>query len=185
MLLIARTTVFIAASAAIYGVSRASLRSYRLHGFYRFFAWEAVLALLLLDLDLQAYQTIRPHHLFAMAFLAISGLLAIHGFHVLLTKGKRNDQRGDPTLLWVERTTVLVTSGAYHYVRHPLYSSFLLLTAGAYLLAPSVPGGALAVFAALNVIVAASAEERENLQYFGVAYSEYRKRTKMFIPCIV
>ena len=33
-------------------ISRASLRAPRSHGFYRFFAWEAILALLLLNADL-------------------------------------------------------------------------------------------------------------------------------------
>ena len=37
-----KIVVFIIASAAIVWVSRPSLRNFRSHGFYRFFAWEAI-----------------------------------------------------------------------------------------------------------------------------------------------
>ena len=43
--------VFVVVSAVIVYVSRASLRVPRSHGFYRFFAWEVILALTLLNLD--------------------------------------------------------------------------------------------------------------------------------------
>ena len=42
---------FVLATAALAYVSRASLAAPRSHGFYRFFAWEAILALVLLNLD--------------------------------------------------------------------------------------------------------------------------------------
>jgi len=43
--------VFIVLSACLIYLSRASLRVPRSHGFYRFFAAESVLALVLLNLD--------------------------------------------------------------------------------------------------------------------------------------
>jgi len=185
MLTIFRLAVFIIASVAIYHVSRASLRSYRSHGFYRFFAWEAVLALVLLNLNIRAYQPSSMHHIMAIVCLLFSGLLGVHGFQLLHRDGKPDNQRDDPTLLPIEKTTALVTAGAYKYVRHPLYSSFLLLTWGSYLFIPSRQAGLLAIVATLNVIVAARVEEKENLLYFGAAYSDYMKRTKMFIPFVM
>jgi len=185
MLMIFRLAVFMIVSVALYLVSRASLRSYHFHGFYRFFAWEAVAALVLLNLDIRAYQPSSVHHITAIVCLILSALLAIHGFQLLLGEGKLDNQRDDPTLLWVEKTTVLVTTGAYRYVRHPLYGSFLLLTLGSFLFVPSWQGGLLAIVATLNVIVAARVEEKENLLYFGAAYSDYMKRTKMFIPFVM
>src|SRR5450759_68550 len=141
MLMIFRLAAFIIASVAIYHVSRTSLRSYRFHGFYRFFAWEAVLALALLNLDIRKYQLSSAHHVMAIVCLIVSGLLGIHGFQLLRREGKLDNQRDDPTLFRVEKTTVLVTAGAYKYVRHPLYCSFRLLTCGSFLFVPSWQGG--------------------------------------------
>jgi protein-S-isoprenylcysteine O-methyltransferase Ste14 len=185
MLTLFRLAVFIIVSIALYLVSRASLRSYRSHGFYRFFAWETVVALMLLNLDIRTYQPSSAHHLLAIVCLILSGLLAVHGFQLLRRDGKLDSRRDDPTLLWVEKTTVLVTAGAYKYIRHPLYCSFLLLTWGSFLFVPSWQGGLLAFLASLNVIVAARVEEQENLLYFGAAYTDYVKQTKMFIPFVI
>ena len=43
--------IFAVGSAGIIYISRASLRAPRSHGFYRFFAWELILALFLLNVD--------------------------------------------------------------------------------------------------------------------------------------
>ncbi len=56
MTLPSRTTllivfIFILRSTAIVYVSRASLHAPRSHGFYRFFAWETILALRVLTLE--------------------------------------------------------------------------------------------------------------------------------------
>jgi protein-S-isoprenylcysteine O-methyltransferase Ste14 len=185
MLMMFRIVVFIIVSVAIYRISRESLRSYHSHGFYRFFAWETFLVLMLLNLNIRAYQPSSLHHDMAVVCLLLSGLMGVHGFQLLRREGKLDDRRDDPTLLHIEKTTVLVTAGAYKYVRHPLYCSFLLLTWGSFLFVPSWQGGLLAIVATLNVIVAARVEERENLLYFGAAYSDYVKRTKRFIPFVM
>ena len=185
MWMILRIAVFVVASVAIYHISSSSLRNYRSHGFYRFFAWEAVLVLVLLNLNIRAYRPSSAHHAMAIVCLILSGILGVHGFYMLRREGRLDDQRADPTLLPIEKTTVLVTAGAYKYVRHPLYSSFLLLTWGSYLFIPSWQAGVLGVVATLNVIVAARMEEKENLLYFGAAYDDYMRRTKMFIPFVM
>jgi protein-S-isoprenylcysteine O-methyltransferase Ste14 len=185
MWMLLRLVIFIIASAAIYHISRPSLRSHRPHGFYRFFAWEAVLALVLLNLNIRAYRPSSAHHAMAIVCLILSGLLGVHGFRMLSREGRPDDQRADPTLMRIEKTTVLVTTGAYRHTRHPLYTSFLLLTWGSYLFIPSLQAGLLAMVTTLIVIKAARVEEKENLLYFGTAYKEYVKRTKMFIPFIL
>ena len=185
MLMMFRLVVFIVVSVAIYHVSRESLRSYRSHGFYRFFAWEFFLALMLLNLNVQAYQPSSVHHGMAIVCLILSGLMGVHGFQMLRREGKLDAQRDDPTLLRIEKTTVLVTAGAYQYVRHPLYCSFLLLTWGSFLFIPSRQAGLLSVVVTLNIIVAARMEEKENALYFRAGYSDYMKRTKMFIPFVL
>ena len=173
---------FVVASAGIIYVSRASLRSLGSHGFYRFFAWEAILALVLLNLDDWFYGPFRLTQIVSWLCLCLSLFLVIHGFQLLRMVGKPDDRRNDTSLLGVEKTTTLVTMGAYRYIRHPLYSSLLFLAWGAFLKSPSWPGGGLAIAATAFLRATAKVEEAENTRYFGSAYREYMKQTKMFIP---
>ena len=43
-------------------------------------------------------------------------------------------------------------------------------------------GTALAVVASLFLTLTARTEEAENIRFFGAAYEDYMKRTKMFVP---
>ena len=66
-----------------------------------------------------------------------------------------------------------------------MYGSLLLLCWGFFTKQPSWVGGALAVLASAFLVATSRAEEKENLNYFGDAYGEYMKRTKMFLPFIL
>jgi protein-S-isoprenylcysteine O-methyltransferase Ste14 len=85
-------------------------------------------------------------------------------------------------MLEFEKTTSLVTVGAYRYIRHPLYSSLLFLAWGVFFKNPSWPGAILAVTATLFLVMTARMEEAEDVRFFGPAYQAYMKQTKMFIP---
>jgi protein-S-isoprenylcysteine O-methyltransferase Ste14 len=85
-------------------------------------------------------------------------------------------------LVAFEKTTALVTTGAYSYIRHPLYSSLLFLAWGIFFKDPSWLGGLLALGATLFLVATARVEEAENLRFFGEAYREYMKQTGMFVP---
>jgi protein-S-isoprenylcysteine O-methyltransferase Ste14 len=106
--------------------------------------------------------------------LFFSIILAIHGFHILHKIGKPK--------YGVENTTVLVTLGAYKYIRHPLYSSLLLLGWGVFFKDPSILGGIFVIIVSAFLTATSKIEERENLNRFGNKYAEYMKKTKMFIP---
>ncbi len=177
--------IFFVASAALVRVSRPSLRSYRTHGFYRFFAWESIVILVLFNLNSWFRNFFSLRMIVAESCLALSLFLAIYGFSWLRSAGKPDEHRIDPTLFWIEKTTVLVTVGAYKYVRHPLITSLLFLISGVLLKEPSLTAGALAAAAVVCLIIAAKVEEKENLDFFGSAYAEYMKRTKMFIPFVI
>jgi protein-S-isoprenylcysteine O-methyltransferase Ste14 len=73
-------------------------------------------------------------------------------------------------------------SGAYRYIRHPLYASLLLFTWEAFLKQISLPAGLLLSVTIVALYLTARLEEQENLQNFGLEYAEYMQHTKMFIP---
>jgi protein-S-isoprenylcysteine O-methyltransferase Ste14 len=166
-------------------VSRNSIRYPRSHGFYRFFAWEAILALLLLNLEFWFYKPFAWNQLIAWPLLIVCLVPLIFGVHSLRTRGKPTEQReSDPSLHAFEKTTTLVTSGIYKYIRHPLYSSLLLLNWGIFFKSPSWIGFVLAMAASLFLLATAKADETECTLFFGSQYQEYMKQTKMFIPYV-
>jgi protein-S-isoprenylcysteine O-methyltransferase Ste14 len=79
---------------------------------------------------------------------------------------------------------VLVTSGVYRWVRHPLYASGVLAAWGAFFKGASWTSAALARAATLLFAATARAEEDEDAEKFGVAYAEYVRRTWRFIPFV-
>jgi len=164
-------------------ISRASLRSPRSHGFYRFFAWEAIVALFLLNVDFWFRDPFAWHQILAWMLLSASLIPLGFGVHALRTRGKPAAQReSDVSLLAFEKTTTLVTSGIYTYIRHPLYSSLLLLAWGMFFKLPSWAGTLLALIATVFLIFTARADENECIQFFGAPYQDYMEKTKMFIP---
>lgn len=177
-----KVIVFIVASIGIAWVSQASLRNFRSHGFYRFFAFESILAFILLNLDYWFYAPFSIPQIISWLLLIISLFLVIHGVQLLRVVGKPDSKRSDLSLIGIEKTTELVTVGAYRYIRHPLYSSLLFLAWGVFFKRPSWVGVSLAVITTFFLTMTAKMEEAENIRFFGVAYQSYMKQTKMFIP---
>jgi protein-S-isoprenylcysteine O-methyltransferase Ste14 len=176
---------FIVLSLPILYFSRRSLKDRRAHGFYRFFAWEAILALVLLNVSYWVRAPLSIHQLIAWSFLIVSLFLVIHGFQLLRKIGRPSNQTQKATNLAFENTTNLVTVGAYRYIRHPLYSSLLFLNWGVYFKHASLPALALALLASVFIYATARIEEQENKTVFGDAYTVYMKHSKMFIPYIL
>jgi protein-S-isoprenylcysteine O-methyltransferase Ste14 len=176
--------LFILGSALIIFVSRRSLRSPRLHGFYRFFAFEAILGIVLLNLPVWFKTPFAPHQLISWVLLLLSLFLVVHGFTLLHRLGRPDPQRADPALLGLEKTTRLVTSGAYRFIRHPLYASLLYLGWGAALKHITLLTLLTAAILTAMLYATARVEEAENLRTFGAEYADYMRRTKRFIPFI-
>jgi protein-S-isoprenylcysteine O-methyltransferase Ste14 len=180
---ILKLIVFLVGSACLIFISRASLRAPRSHGFYRFFAWELILALFLLNIDIWFRDPLSRHQLLSWAFLCLSLVPLVFGVHALARQGKAVKNRpDDPQLLDFEKTTTLVTTGIYRYIRHPLYCSLLLLTWGIFFKQPVWSAGLLALAVSFFLIATAKADESECLRFFGQAYQDYIHRSKMFIP---
>lgn len=102
--------------------------------------------------------------------------LAIHGFYLLQVIGRPQGN--------FENTTSLVVTGAYRFIRHPLYASLIFLTWGVFFKDLSVLGILLSIVASTFLFATAKAEESENTAKFGGAYEEYSKSTRMFIPYV-
>ena len=178
-----KAIVFIAGTLALIYISRASLRAMRSHGFYRFFAWECILALFLLNVEFWFRDPFSWHQILAWILLFGSFVPLIFGVQALRSRGKPVESRADdPSLLAFEKTTQLVTSGIYHYIRHPLYSSLLLLAWGICFKLPNLPALTLTFLTTLFLLATAKADEAECIKFFGPPYQDYMRGTKRFIP---
>jgi protein-S-isoprenylcysteine O-methyltransferase Ste14 len=178
-----RIAIFLAASGAIILLSWRPLRDLRSHGFYRFFAFELLSALVLLNVPVWFRNPLSARQLVSWFLGAVSIGLAIEGFRLLRVIGRPAPTAARSANLAFENTTALVTVGAYRLIRHPLYASLLALVWCAYLKDPfAIAGIALAVSASGFLIATSLAEERENLASFGAPYAAYMKRTRRFVP---
>lgn len=175
-------TVFAAVSCLLLYVSRKSLLLPRSHGFWRFFAWESILGLLLLNIPRWFLDPFSPPQILSWLLLLSSIYLAVEGVRLLKRIGKPRSRSGGDELLAFEKTSTLVTSGVYGHIRHPLYASLLTLAWGAFLKGPTALAALLAASASLFLYLTARRDEEECLQHFGDAYRAYMLTTKRFVP---
>lgn len=184
MVVAIKIVTFILGTAALAWISRASLRNPRTHGFFRFFAWETILALFLWNVDYWFVDPLRPRQLFSWLFLTLSLFMIIEGVRLFRQRGRLDHERDDPALVGIEKTTALVTTGLYRYIRHPFYSSLLFLGWGTLLKHLSWAGFILAIMNTIFLAITAGIEEQENIDYFGDPYRDYIQVTKRFLPFI-
>lgn len=154
-----------------------SLRYKRYHGIARFFAFESVFILVLLNFRVWFFNPFSPFQVVSWFLLIISVYVVITGYLLLKRKGKPDSN--------FENTSLLVQSGIYGYIRHPLYLSIFLLGTGIMLKNPAPAQLVLGVINLLAVYITARIEEKEMIAKFGTEYIEYMKKTKMFIPFIL
>lgn len=177
--------IFCLASTVIAAFSWRSLHNPKCHGFYRFFAFEIILFLILINFPFWFLPASSPALMISWILLTVSILFVVLGFIQLRHVGGHRPREDAPENYSFENTTNLVTTGIYKYIRHPMYSSLLLLAWGAYLKHVSVIGTIAVVLATLTLIVAVKIEERENKIYFGSDYQSYINKTRLFIPFIL
>ncbi len=177
-----QAAAFALASAGIVWISWRCLRSPRSHGFYRFFAFEFIAALIVLNAPYWFRDPFAPRQLASWLLLFGSIWPAVVGLRLLVTAGRPTSESSDPTQLGFEKTTTLVAVGMYRYIRHPMYASLLGLGWGAALKDLSAASVGLAAAATVSVLATALAEEREDLAHFGASYAEYMKTTRRFVP---
>jgi len=76
----------------------------------------------------------------------------------------------------------LIKSGIYAHIRHPIYTSGILLSLGLALVTGSLWGLALFILAVIAFVVRINAEEKALLAKFGVEYQEYAQNTGALLP---
>ena len=154
-----------------------SIRDKRYHGITRFFSFESIFILFLLNWRLWFRDPLSWNQIIAWILLFSSIYPVVAGYILLKRKGKSEKS--------LENTTILIKSGIYQYIRHPLYCSLLLLGTGIMF---KDPGTLQLIAGAVNIIAlffTAKIEEKEMQVRFGDQYVDYMKETKMFIPYIV
>ncbi|MBL4903203.1 MAG: isoprenylcysteine carboxylmethyltransferase family protein [Desulfocapsa sp.] len=177
--------LFIFGSIFFLYVSRRSLLNPGSHGFYRFFVFEGILTLLLLNHPYWFRDPFSAVHLVSWLLLSISIYCIIHSLLMLKKQGGYAEREDMPENFSFENTVHVVDEGLYRYIRHPMYGSLLFLGWGAFLknITPLTFG--LVLFVTGFLIVVAKVEERENIRFFGADYEAYMKRSRMFIPWIL
>jgi protein-S-isoprenylcysteine O-methyltransferase Ste14 len=181
-----RFALFVAATLALAWVSWRPLRDPRSHGFPRFFAWVAIAALVLVNFrGVGAWfaDPLSPRQIASWVLLFGSLFFLVPAVKLLRSTG-RSGRDAEP-LYPFERTSALVTTGVYRYVRHPMYASLLWLAWGVFFKRPTAPAAGLAAAATACLWLTARAEEREDLAFFGDAYREYMERTRRFVPWVL
>ncbi|MEE9491753.1 MAG: isoprenylcysteine carboxylmethyltransferase family protein [Gammaproteobacteria bacterium] len=179
-----KIVLFFLLSIPLILVSWRSLKNLRHHGFYRFFAFEGMLIVILISAPYWVDSLSNPLRAISDILLMISILFVLTGYRQLKTMGGIRKKNKSPENYNFENTENLVSDGVYKYIRHPMYSSLIFLTWGAFLKHITSYGLAAAVATTLLIYMAVKTEEKENALFFGEAYKSYIKKTKMFIPFI-
>jgi protein-S-isoprenylcysteine O-methyltransferase Ste14 len=177
-----RVALFVLCTLFFINFSRRTLINSKTHGFYRFFVFEGILLLVLLNYPYWFTDPFSAVHLLAWALLLTSIFFIVNSLITLRKRGGHAQREDMPENLPFENTVHLVKVGLYRFVRHPMYSSLLFLAWGAFLKHIN-PLNILLILTVSGLLIAvARVEERENIKFFGTAYEEYMQRTKMFIP---
>lgn len=91
-------------------------------------------------------------------------------------------KKAGTTVKPLEPSTSLVTSGPFSFVRHPMYSGFILILIGVAIALGNTLGflGPLVMFLVLNYIFIPY-EEGDLIKDFGQEYLDYKKKTRTWL----
>jgi protein-S-isoprenylcysteine O-methyltransferase Ste14 len=180
-----RVILFIALSIPVIYFSKRTLFEINSHGFPRFFAWEGIIVLFVANYGFWFADPFSARQVISWILFFISAYLVIAGVLLLRKAHKPGIVRVDEKLFRFEKTTELVTTGIFKYIRHPLYSSLIFLTWGIYLKHPTVIMTLVALLSSVLLWFTSVRDEKECIAYFGDSYNDYIKGTKKFIPFVI
>jgi len=173
---------FVVFSLPIVWLSWRNLFSFHNHGLYRLISWECILWIVINNYSFWFANPFSIAQIASWMLLLFSLGLAISGAALMKSAGGANNGRTDDSLYRFERTTKLIETGIFRYIRHPLYSSLIFLTWGIFIKNINPFLFAVSMVATIALFATALVEEKEDIRYFGDKYLDYMRRTKMFIP---
>lgn len=143
--------------------------------FYNVLCYSAVL----LPSDLtEPIPAIFNHALIVLGFPLIGGVLLILGFCLFIKSIMIRNTVG-----FEDTSQGLITSGIYHYFRHPIYAGISIISLSLPLIFVSIDGLLISPFIILANILEAKIEEKyDMMQRFHEEYPDYKKNTRIFGP---
>jgi len=171
-LTLAAGTVFL-----LYATWVVSIREKRRHGYPRFFAFESLFILVLLNRDVWFRNPLSPRQILSWIILLASIAFAAAGFFTLRKHGL---SRGN-----FENTTRIVERGIYRFIRHPMYASLLFLGLGAMIKDAGPVTAVLFLVDIVATVITALMDEGEMKAKFGAEYAAYMAKTKRFVPFVL
>jgi protein-S-isoprenylcysteine O-methyltransferase Ste14 len=136
-----------------------------------------ILTLFILDPDIAEFVQIPTHRLFNIFGLILFNIAGVVILLSHLTLGRF--WSGD---LETKTDHLLVETGPYRWVRHPLYSSYFLLTLGLFALSGNLLVGMSMLVYFLTVAIRTPLEETMLVNRLGERYVAYQSRTGQFVP---
>jgi protein-S-isoprenylcysteine O-methyltransferase Ste14 len=176
--------IFVLGSLGFILLSRQALIRPYSHGFPRFFAFEALLGLAVVNAPSWFIRPFSIPQVISWALLVLATYLAGCAIWALRKHGAVDPRLSDPKRVGMEKTTQLVTTGPYRSMRHPMYTSLLCLGCGIFLKQINLISALLVFIICLTVFLTAVYEEKENLEIFGEEYANYMRKTWRFIPFV-
>ena len=170
-----RLVLLVVLSSGVVIVSGHAWKTKEVYGLVRFLAFETLVVLIVWNVDEWFTEPWSPRQITSWIIFLASTALAFHGSQLLRSVGRARERL-------IEDTCCVVEVGAYRYIRHPLYASLMFFTWGVFLKDVAWGSGLLAAATTVFLFATARLEEAHSLERFGVSYSQYMKRTRMFIP---
>lgn len=171
-----RIIILIAATIFLLAVTLVAHKARRPWAWARFLTFELCVILILLNAPVWFHNPFSPLQLISWLLLAISIFLALAGFILLQSRGKPDGH--------FERTTRLVATGTYKYIRHPMYASLFFISWGAFLKDMTLLTVLIVLASTAAALATARIEEKDCLIKFGEEYRAYMEKTKRFIPFV-
>lgn len=165
-------------------LSKKNIFRFKTHGFYRFLSWECIAWLVASNWKYWLTNPFGSLQIVSWILLGLALYLIFAAIYQFRKFGIKDKSRKDPALFNFEKTSKLIDTGIFKWIRHPMYSSLLFLGWGIYFKNPSVTLFIVAFVSGIFLYLTAKADENECIIYFGNKYVSYMKNTRMFIPLI-
>lgn len=109
-------------------------------------------------------------------FLSLAGFILLEWAHRALGRNWSDQPR-------ITETQQLVTSGPYHWIRHPIYAAFFLILGSMFLISANWLIGLFWISSvALEGAARMRYEEQAMEKRFGETYQEYMRKTGRILP---